>query len=51
VAKSNDALKRFHDSECPLLSYDDPEFFYLLLERLKAELDKEEKMNEIRKRE
>jgi len=49
VAKSSDsALKRFHDTECPLLSYDDPELFYLLLERLKIELEKEKKLNEIK---
>lgn len=49
MAKSNEALKRFHDSQCPLLSYDDPELFYLLLEKLKEELNKETKLNEIKK--
>lgn len=49
MAKSNDAaLKKFHDAKCPLLSYDDPELFYLLLERLKVELDKEKKLKEIK---
>ncbi|MBE3121952.1 MAG: hypothetical protein IMZ53_09035 [Thermoplasmata archaeon] len=49
MAKSNAALKKFHDAECPQLPYDSNEFFYLLLEKLKEELEKEIKLNEINK--
>ena len=48
AARVSANLKKFHDSECPLLSYDDPEFFFLLLERLKEELDRAGKLNEMR---
>jgi hypothetical protein len=41
-------LKQFHDTECPLLSYDDPEFFYLLLQRLREEQERAELLNEIK---
>lgn len=39
--KINSNLKKFHDLKYSQISYEDPALFYLLLEHLKKELDKE----------